>query len=84
VADSNDSKSRMMISTINAPYCVRLFPSDDCRAAVMGDGLVRACNRYSAVQKSGTSLLMDANVLFDLLAKFEYDFSMKGGMNSVS
>jgi hypothetical protein len=74
----------MMISTINAPYCVRLFPSDDCRAAVMGDGLIRACARQNTTQKSATSRLMDANVLFALIAKLEYDFSMKGGMNSVS
>jgi hypothetical protein len=68
----------MMISTINAPYRVRLFPCDDSHAAV------GAYTRQSTMHKIGTSRLLDANVLFALIAKFEYDFSMKGGMNSVS
>jgi len=74
----------MMISTINAPYRVHLFPSDDSRAAVAGAGLIGACARQSTMHKIETSRLMDSNVLFALLAKFEYDFKMKGGMNSVS
>jgi hypothetical protein len=74
----------MMISTINAPYRVHLFPSDDSRATAAGDDLVGVCTRQSTMHNIGTSRLMDANVLFALLAKFEYDFSMKGGMNSVS
>ena len=73
-----------MISTINAPYRVRLFPCDDSHAAVSGDGLIGAYTRQSTMHKIGTSRLLDANVLFALIAKFEYDFSMKGGMNSVS
>lgn len=74
----------MMISTINAPYCVRLFPSDDSRVAVAGDGYIGACFRHSTIHKIGTSRLMDENVLFAFISKFEFDFSMKGGMNSVS
>lgn len=74
----------MMISTINAPYRVHLFPSDDCRAAVAGHGLIPACTHQSTMHKIGTSRLLVANVLFALLAKFECDFFMKGGMNSVS
>jgi hypothetical protein len=74
----------MMISTINAPLSVRLFPSDYSRAAVAGDGLIGAFTRQCVTHKIGTSCLMAANVLFALLAKFEYDFRMKGGMNSVS
>ncbi len=73
-----------MISTINAPFHVRLFPSDDSRVAVSGDGLIGAFTRQCATHKIGTSRFLDANVLFAHLAKFEYDFSMKGGMNSVS
>ncbi len=74
----------MMISTINAPHCVRLFPSDDCRSAVAGDGLIGAFTHQSTMHKIETARLLDANVLVALLAKLECDFSMKGGMNSVS
>ena len=74
----------MMISAICAPYRVRLFPSDDSRAAVAGDGLIGAFTRKSTMHKIETARLLDANVLSVLFAKFEYDFSMKGGMNSVS
>ena len=74
----------MMISTISAPYCVRLFSSDDSCAAVPGDGLFGDGSRQSTMHKIGTSRLLDANMLFALLAKFECDFRMKGGMNSVS
>jgi len=74
----------MMISTINAPYRVHLFPSDDSRATVAGYGLIGACTRQSTMHKIETARLLDANVLSVLFAKFEYDFSMKGGMNSVS
>jgi len=74
----------MMISTISAPYCVRLFPPDDSRVAVEGDGSIGACTCHSTMHKIGTTRLIDANVRFALLAKFEFDFSMKGGMNSVS
>ena len=77
-------KKSMMISTINAPYRVHLFPSDDSRAAVADDGLIRACTSQSTMHNIGISRLVDANVLFALLAKLECDFCMKGGMNSVS
>ncbi len=77
-------KKSMRISTINAPFCVRLFLSDDSRIAVAGDGLMGAFTRQCATHKIGTSRFLDAKVMFALLAKFEYDFSMKGGMNSVS
>jgi len=64
----------MRISTINAPYCVRLFPSDDSRVAVTGDGLIGSCPSQSTIHKIGTSHLMDEDVLFVLIAKFEKRF----------
>ena len=73
----------MMISTISAPYCVHLFLSDDSRC---GSGRWRdqACISQSTKHTIGTSRLPDFDMLFALLVKFECDFCMKGGMNSVS
>lgn len=68
-------KKSMMISTINAPYRIHLFPSDDCRATVAGDGLVRASTRQSITHKIRTSLLWTRIcVLFALLAKIRMRF----------
>jgi hypothetical protein len=73
----------MVISTISAPNCVRHFSSDDSCAAVKGNGFGDH-TRQSTMHIIGTSRLLDTDMLIAHFAKFECDFRMKGGMNSVS